>query len=245
MVCFAESDYAWHVSFMELAQPSDSIMQSMRSAVMLLGLSGAIGLMASPPAQAGPTPPFPTCVNGSLDTFLNKGCSRGDKNFVFGTYLGDLLADEVNVLISGSGNSYTINITPNSFWTGTGALDYTVEVNSRSTDLLATLSGAMSTSEPQSTFTGNTTATGTNPGTCGSAVAVTSWSCASSPLTYPFGVITTKVTNTWNSPRGLNSISNTIRQQPVPGPLPLLGAGAAYGFSRKLRQRIKTTAERI
>ena len=28
---------------------------------------------------------------------------------------------------------------------------------------------------------------------------------------------------------------------PVPGPLPLLGVGAAFGFSRKLRKRIKTS----
>jgi len=29
---------------------------------------------------------------------------------------------------------------------------------------------------------------------------------------------------------------------PVPGPLPILGAGAAFGFSRKLRKRIRSTA---
>ena len=29
---------------------------------------------------------------------------------------------------------------------------------------------------------------------------------------------------------------------PVPGPLPVLGAGAAFGFSRKLRQRIRSSA---
>ena len=29
---------------------------------------------------------------------------------------------------------------------------------------------------------------------------------------------------------------------PVPGPLPILGAGAAFGFSRKLRQRIRSSA---
>jgi hypothetical protein len=28
----------------------------------------------------------------------------------------------------------------------------------------------------------------------------------------------------------------------VPGPLPLLGAGAAFGFSRQLRQRVKLAA---
>jgi hypothetical protein len=31
--------------------------------------------------------------------------------------------------------------------------------------------------------------------------------------------------------------SNHFRQ--TPGPLPILGAGAAFGFSRKLRSRIK------
>jgi hypothetical protein len=37
------------------------------------------------------------------------------------------------------------------------------------------------------------------------------------------------------------AISNTYTQlqQEVPGPLPILGIGAAFGFSRKLRKRIK------
>jgi hypothetical protein len=33
---------------------------------------------------------------------------------------------------------------------------------------------------------------------------------------------------------------NGFRQE-VPGPLPLLGAGTAFGFSRKLRQRLQTS----
>jgi hypothetical protein len=215
-------------------------MQTKLPAVLLLGLSGALGLLASPPAQAGPNPPLATCINGTLDTFLNRGCSRGDKTFLFNRYTGDLPANEVNVLISGSGNSYTINIAPDSFWSGVGSIGYLVEVNNRSTDLLATLSGTQSTSIPNSTFTGNLTATGSNPGTCGSAGSVTSWSCATTPLTFPFGVISSTVVNNWNAPLGLDaSISNSIRQQPVPGPLPILGAGMAYRFSRKLRQRLK------
>jgi len=36
---------------------------------------------------------------------------------------------------------------------------------------------------------------------------------------------------------GIDKITNTFEQ--VPGPLPILGAGAAFGFSRKLRSRIK------
>jgi hypothetical protein len=49
---------------------------------------------------------------------------------------------------------------------------------------------------------------------------------------------TYRVTNTG----GLNSFNNGFTQNdipPVPGPLPLMGAGMALGFSRKLRSRIK------
>ena len=46
------------------------------------------------------------------------------------------------------------------------------------------------------------------------------------------------------SPGALTSFTNTFRQkQDVPGPLPLMGAGMALGFSRKLRSRIKTSAK--
>ena len=46
----------------------------------------------------------------------------------------------------------------------------------------------------------------------------------------------------FNGNTQLNSISNNFSADPVPGPLPLLGAGAAFGFSRKLRNRIKASA---
>jgi hypothetical protein len=38
----------------------------------------------------------------------------------------------------------------------------------------------------------------------------------------------------------IDNALNTVRN--VPGPLPILGAGAAFGFSRKLRGRIKATS---
>lgn len=47
------------------------------------------------------------------------------------------------------------------------------------------------------------------------------------------------VRDTYNVPAqsALDDFSNSYSQ--VPGPLPLLGAGAAFGFSRRLRRRIK------
>lgn len=53
------------------------------------------------------------------------------------------------------------------------------------------------------------------------------------------------VSDTWSVKTDLDSIdnfTNTFTQKPhVPGPLPLLGAGAAFGFSRRLRSRIKAS----
>jgi hypothetical protein len=40
----------------------------------------------------------------------------------------------------------------------------------------------------------------------------------------------------------LNSVTLTFTQKQVPGPLPLLGASAAFAYSRRIRRRIKTFA---
>jgi hypothetical protein len=47
------------------------------------------------------------------------------------------------------------------------------------------------------------------------------------------------VQNSSNGAGSINSLENSFRQTQVPGPLPILGAGMAFGFSRKLRRRIK------
>ena len=57
-----------------------------------------------------------------------------------------------------------------------------------------------------------------------------------------FGITTTGLLGTWT----LNGTGDTIQvfigapAAAVPGPLPLLGAGAAFGWSRRLRKRIST-----
>ena len=53
------------------------------------------------------------------------------------------------------------------------------------------------------------------------------------------------VSNSWTVAQFdvLTSVKDTYQQQRVPGPLPVLGAGMAFGFSRKLRSRIKASAK--
>jgi hypothetical protein len=49
------------------------------------------------------------------------------------------------------------------------------------------------------------------------------------------------IRDTWflNPGDRIDNITNTFVETTVPGPLPLLGAGAAFGFSRRLRRRCK------
>ena len=61
----------------------------------------------------------------------------------------------------------------------------------------------------------------------------------------PLSATTIYVRDTWSIAPGsnvaLDAIQNNYTQNTdrVPGPLPLLGAGAAFGFSRRIRSRIK------
>ncbi|MEA5443247.1 hypothetical protein [Cyanobium gracile] len=58
---------------------------------------------------------------------------------------------------------------------------------------------------------------------------------------------TLTITDSWKADLGvLTAVTNNFTQGPdvappesVPGPLPILGAGAAFGYSRKLRSRLK------
>jgi hypothetical protein len=48
------------------------------------------------------------------------------------------------------------------------------------------------------------------------------------------------ISGSWQNPTLTNLATNGLMIDAVPGPLPLLGAGAFFGLSRKLRSRVKT-----
>jgi hypothetical protein len=87
------------------------------------------------------------------------------------------------------------------------------------------------------------------PGTPGTLVAATlnSSNGSSSVAGVAGGPTKLYVANVYDSNDGaIDSFVNSYRQgttNKVPGPLPLLGAGMAFGFSRKLRSRIKARVQ--
>ena len=54
------------------------------------------------------------------------------------------------------------------------------------------------------------------------------------------GFTATGLVGTWNLVGTSESINIYIGATATPGPLPLFGAGAAFGWSRRLRKRIAT-----
>jgi hypothetical protein len=60
-----------------------------------------------------------------------------------------------------------------------------------------------------------------------------------SPGNYSFYVFSSSINTNLQSFDGPAIVSVTARTARVPGPLPLFGAAAAFGFSRQLRKRIK------
>jgi hypothetical protein len=97
--------------------------------------------------------------------------------------------------------------------------------------------------------TGSTNVTSTILGLNGGTLTSTNGAPVSSQFTVP---VTSTSVSTFFSTTGTGAINSFIVEftsgnpvpppSLVPGPLPILGAGAAFGFSRRLRRRINTSA---
>jgi hypothetical protein len=101
----------------------------------------------------------------------------------------------------------------------------------------------------QANITGNNGIFSTSTTSLGLPSAATSSGGAGSTVGFTPALTTLTFTQTFSSTAAgalvLNSLGTIYSTTPgrgdeeVPGPLPLLGAGAAFGFSRRLRNRIK------
>lgn len=218
----------------------------------LFGLTAGLGLLAAPSAQAGTVAPLANCprLGFTLDTFVGGGptvgCSVGDKNFSNFIYSATVPSSDVSVTIGGTEISHTLNFTAlggSPFWSfGNGQfLKYDVTVNTRSSQFIKMLAGGMTTSLPGSVAIGSIDVSSTHTGLCLGSV---SFDCTAAPIDISPLVETTIVSNEFNvtstGTTGITQITNSIIQ--TPGPLPILGVGAAFGMSRKMRRRISSAA---
>jgi hypothetical protein len=199
-----------------------------------LALSSVIGLtLHSGDANAA------TCTFGTLAS-----CSITLNNMQFSNFAltpgstGINDNDEINITQTMLGfysvsNNYRLG--PNNTLMGTGSFSFTAtaingfEFNKSTVD----------SSTSASTFEFITALPGFTPSSLLSKGGDSQMADALSSL------LTTNVVVSWNSmgdEADDSLVRFTLRQAPAPGPLPLLGAGVAFGFSRRLRRRTNAAA---
>ena len=226
-------------------------MKTLQNLSLLAGLVAGLGVMQATPAQAQ------TCTGNGTSTanftlaFLaanpNLTCTVGDKtysNFVItGFVASDLAQNVVNMSESGVGGlQHTIGMMNTSGWTSpVNTFNYTVSIASGPNVLdqwAATGSGSLIGSAFNSTVTATNSAPSPNPNS-----AVNAFSTVASPSTFNAGTISSNFANTFNvTSNSFTSFDNSLTQKlgptatGTPGPLPILGAAAAFGSVRKLRR---------
>jgi hypothetical protein len=228
--------------------------KQLKFAAVLLFASGTLSFVGTAPAHAGVCTGNGTTM-GSFDLTLITSdpaltCTVGDKtysNFSYTGFVANIPAQNiVNMSESGVGGlQHTIGMMNTSGWTSaSNTFNYTITVSG--VNVLDQWAATGQSSILLSSFTSTVTATNSAPSPNPNG-AVNAFSTVGSPSTFTAGTTSSAFTNTFIvSSQGFTAFDNSVTQKapaaPAPGPLPILGAGAAFGFSRKLRSRIKDAA---
>ena len=232
------------------------MVKQLKSAAVLLFASGTLSFVGTAPAHAG------VCTTGNgtstasfslslINSDPDLTCIVGDKTYSNFSYTGFVSSDPaqntVNMSESGVGGlQHTIGMMNTSGWTSAiNTFNYTITVTT-GTNSLDQWAATGSSSILSSGFTSTVTATNSAPSPNPNG-AVNAFTTVGSPSTFTAGTLSSAFTNRFDvTSQGFTSFDNSVNQRletsSVPGPLPILGAGAAFGFSRKLRSRIKAAA---
>jgi len=214
-------------------------------AAILLVATGALGVMA-PIAQAhtvtwGPSTPFTGGDTEGNGTFTGVSVGGGTGEFTF---------------LSPSPNTFTANLNFNPGYNNqtNQEFKYTVVTTNNYIFTQAGLTSQMQALFEGGSFSKQVCSTGFGTGTCQTYTSTNTASSTESSTLVGFGTqiwVTDNYQSTLASPSGqitgiTNTFATTAPTPPpasgAPGPLPLLGAGAAFGFSRRIRSRIKAAA---
>jgi hypothetical protein len=153
-----------------------------------------------------------------------------------------LVTDKVNISVINDDHLVTITSDVGGWLPVIGdyKFNYKVAITNVGTQEFASYNSGIISPNPN---TGSYSITGTGTP---STVTATLPSPAQSPTSYYAPGVSMDTFNTVltvDAGSYITQINTTLRQRDsVPGPLPLLGAGAAFGFSRRIRSRIKASA---
>jgi len=209
--------------------------------------ASTLSLVSISPAQAAPV----SCSAGAggmglgwniatLTTLSQDGCFIGDKVYSGFSFTGlsqggfNFTKSGADHTFSGSGLNFTgsnfsYSYTVSLFNPPVGQEFFKYNTNAAGSATLSPLAFVKDLTTPLPT---NSTANESAPGNI---------------VTFPAGTVSalTFTSNLSRTGGKIDTITDTLTQKigeplsTVPGPLPILGAGAAFGFSRRLRNRIK------
>jgi hypothetical protein len=215
----------------------------------LLSKAAIAAVFAAPVAFSSPSIAQSACGPGTIAAYLalgSTGCTSGDLIYSDFSFTG-FNTGTTNLSITDNGPQHTFSASGLNFVAGTNAsYSYTVAIapgnpyttfsgyrtGASSSDLFDPLVGIK-------TLTGTPSA-GVSTSTNGSIGNLVLYSpTISGPVSFSGLIIVTT--------GRMDVFTDTVAQQiqvPVPGPLPILGAAAAFGYSRRLRKRISTCHRR-
>lgn len=232
-------------------------MKTLRSTFLLAGLLGSVTLLHDTAANAAVT----GCAGGTSGQALWSDivgtpgftCTIDDKaysNFTYSsvintagfTYSGIDLTDQFSFSTIGAlGLTHNMNVqSSNSFMNARVSLGYTV-TRVGPPNFFKNYSGNI-TGDNGTNWALSISATNAPSSPSTTSGYPTLAQAATTPnVAFSSGTTTSTFTNLLiadQNGNGVTQFSNRLTQE-VPGPLPLLGAGAAFGFSRKLRRRTR------
>jgi hypothetical protein len=148
--------------------------------------------------------------------------------------------DYITYTLSGSDLQPQLTFVPGRNSTITGSISYKI-----------TLTGGYNFATAQSNITGNNGTFSTSTTSTGLPTSADSTGGPGTTVSFTPGLTSQIFTQSFSATPSGSLVANSLGSiysiipgtvSEVPGPLPILGAGAAFGFSRRLRHRIKVAA---
>jgi hypothetical protein len=227
-----------------------NIQKRLKLNAAILLAAGTVGVASANPAQAALCSTITNISGGPTGLGAGNSCNTaGGWIFTLNSFSGFGATDALSFTGGGiitAPLTYGILQQAGSWTSANNPYTFNYSVTAPTPRLLSSYSSSLTSSV--SGVEGGDAGTWDVNGTPGAAMAVFSTPTSTNGFkSYSTNLSSDTFSATLNVSTGqIQSVTSTINtREPssaVPGPLPLLGAGAAFGFSRRLRNRVKLAA---